>query len=236
MMLSGMCDARERCRLRAGCWVVLLAILTACGSASSNGGTGGAREAGTGGAGPRVDAGATGGFAGSMAAGGTAGASALGGQGGYFAPDSPCRSQADCGYGPDEVHLLCFAPGESPGCGGCNQVTSNCDYDASCPPDVTGAGNHQICGPAPASLCACQPVMRCQAGCRSDGDCLTGQACDASNHCYTTCVPGSCPVNFTCGPNNSCTRASCQTDADCAGVCVNGGCYESTGACRALAL
>src|SRR3569832_2337501 len=101
MMLSGMCDARERCRLRAGCWVVLLAIVTACSRTSSNGGTGGAREAGTGGAEPRVVGGAAGGFAGSMAAGGTAGTSALGGQGGYAAADSACRSHADCGYGPN---------------------------------------------------------------------------------------------------------------------------------------
>jgi hypothetical protein len=137
-----------------------------------------------------------------------------------------CRSGDDCSGasgGP-----LCVGPGESLGCGACNNSPATCASDADC----ASAGN-AICVPVP---CSCDGQgTQCVPGCESDDDCAPESQCDGSGHCEArSCVDASgCPAQFDCN-GGACQRRSCTADGDCAsGYCVNGSCQDELGQCGA---
>ena len=144
----------------------------------------------------------------------------------------PCESQADCG--PNPSLLYCLAPGQARDCGLCKNTPNQCATDADCLLDGGASGGTKICDPAPRYLCYCNSVKICIAGCRSNGDCAAGTACDATHTCQQACVTGdgSCPADYTCGSSGTCVRKTCTSDAECSGACVNGSCYSSRGTCE----
>ena len=264
-----MCDQREVCRLPAGAWVVILAILTACdGTAVSGGGgasgRGGAAAAGhggatlgSGGAGSSGHAGRAGqggaigagggrapggnygaagfgghaGSAGSVGSAGSGGSAGSAGSAGSPGPGSPCRADDDCKVASPYL-LLCQPPGTAAiGCGLLCQTPDQCYADSDCPPDPRAPGTLQVCHEVPTTGCNCPPRHDCRAGCRNNGDCAAGEACNNDLQCQTVCVPGSCAVDFTCGSDSLCHRNACTTDAQCSGACVYGSCYEAPGTC-----
>jgi hypothetical protein len=215
------------------------------GSGGAAGGTGGGAGGGgatgeTGGsAGGKGSGGATGGRAGGSGAvaggGGTAGAggksTGRGGAGGEAPkPGTPCSTNADCGNG---FLLTCRAPGEFLGCGACQQGKSNCAADAECGADAGTSGGKVICDLAPSTSCFCPGTRICVTGCREKSDCPSGQSCNSTHHCQTSCVPGdaTCPVDFSCGTDGFCRRTSCTSDAGCSSACVKGSCYGTRGIC-----
>ena len=144
-------------------------------------------------------------------------------------PDGPlgliegqCRESADCAFN----QSACFVPGESIGCGACENVKSNCDGDAIC--DPVGTGN--ICADV---ACACSPATICVAGCGETG-CGEGMACNATTaRCSAAACDANtpCPNSFTCS-NGECGRTTCSDDAPCGGgYCVKGSCYAMPGTC-----
>jgi len=162
---------------------------------------------------------------GSTASGGGTGSGSGGtsypGAGGGVGSD--CRSQADCG----SATVTCLAPGESPGCGICQQLKAPCTVDGDC----ASRGAAWICELA---ACSCSAAKSCVQGCTDSGGCATGQFCGADHRCAANlCTPGdrSCLPNFTCGSDGHCARKTCNTDADCSGACVEGQCYPRPGTC-----
>jgi len=202
--------------------VVLLAVLTACSSSTGKGSVTGAAggDAGTGGSagggGAPVDAAGTGGATGKAPMEG-----------------SPCESEADCSAAMP-TFLLCQAPGEFLGCGLCQPAQDSCASDADCATGAAAApGMRVICETAPQGTCFCQPTKVCEPGCRTDDDCLAGQACNVEHRCQATCASGgvTCPVDFGCGSDGFCYRLVCTTDAACSVACVKGVCYDRPGTC-----
>lgn len=140
-----------------------------------------------------------------------------------------CRSRADCPIGqPDS----CVAPGEQL-CGGPAIMLVACLTDADC-----------AAQPSPPQVCDAPPCERqvyplaCLRGCLQDGDCAEGELCTGDHHCRPrSCASdGDCPPGFGCsssGADLACARRTCSVDGDCPSstFCVNGGCYESLGAC-----
>lgn len=163
---------------------------------------------------------------------GGAGGHLLGATGGVPMSGSPCHQNIDCGT---NGALTCRAPGEFLGCGTCRQGPGTCGTDADCAgsADAGAAGPHMICDHAPSTDCYCNGVMTCQAGCRANTDCPSGQSCNTNHHCQTICTPGpsGCPANYTCGSDGFCAQNSCTSDAACSGACVKGKCYDTAGSC-----
>lgn len=141
-------------------------------------------------------------------------------------PDGKCASEQAC-----KNAQICFAPGESMGCGMCFNVPDPCQNDAAC-------GKGQICQPTP---CACGGESSCQAGCTMASDCKEGTFCAPDGNCVADVCkivdpPGkdpSCKPNFVCtnAANPHCQRKTCATSADCQGACVKGLCYSEPGFC-----
>ncbi len=141
-------------------------------------------------------------------------------------PDGKCAAEQDC-----KNAQMCFAPGESMGCGMCFNVPDPCQSDAAC-------GKGQICQPTP---CACGGESSCQAGCALPSDCKEGTFCAPDGNCVADVCkivdpPGkdpSCKPNFVClnAANPHCQRKTCATSADCQGACVKGLCYSEPGFC-----
>jgi hypothetical protein len=148
---------------------------------------------------------------------------------------TPCESQDDCGSTPSI--LFCLAPGESVGCGACRTAADQCMSDADCVPDGGSTTGKLICIPPASAECYCYSVKRCLPGCRTDGDCGTGQACNSSNSCEKTCVAGdgTCAVDFACDTSGFCRRIKCTSDSQCSVAWVNGACYGSRGVYQAPA-
>jgi len=139
-----------------------------------------------------------------------------------------CRGDADCANGSNGFEA-CAPPGAALGCGVCNMDPSDCATDADC----KSRGATLICNPV---ACACDVVAatRCTAGCTADSACAEGEACDlTANRCRAkSCASAAdCPADFLCAPTG-CQRATCTSDADCSGFCVEGACYSTAGECR----
>ena len=130
-----------------------------------------------------------------------------------------CGSDGTCPGG----GLLCVQPGDSLGCGVCNPAPGSCTSDGQCAPS--------ICEPIE---CSCSAARACVPGCASTADCREGQSCDLSSHrCLPSdCSSAPCPDNFICA-DGMCARASCTTDTECAGFCVDGKCFDGQGTCQA---
>ena len=224
-------------------------VADACGkSAIGLSQTGGAGGRATGGGGAAGGAG-SGGIANTGGAGGGGGGSEIASTGGVGAggtskvdasPDAPspaigmpCESDVECD--PLATHVLwCQAPGEPRPCNGCQGGTSNCASDTDCAPDGGPTTGKMICNLASADHCYCNSVKLCVAGCRTNTDCPSGQACNATNSCQNTCVAGegTCPVDFSCGASGFCQQNICSDDSQCSVACVGGSCYGSRGTCQ----
>lgn len=137
-------------------------------------------------------------------------------------PQPSCCGKADDCPGGGQI---CLDPGDHPaGCGICTPAPGNCTIDDDC----TGT---TICE---AIRCSCEGARACVPGCTSDADCAKGDRCDvATNRCAPiTCgVLTPCPPNFSC-ESAACVRASCATDIECDGFCVDGQCYAAQGTCE----
>jgi hypothetical protein len=123
----------------------------------------------------------------------------------------------------------CVAPDEFIGCGTCQPLDPGCSADANCAP--VGL----VCGPAPATACACVPVLQCISSCTTAPFCLPGQLCDTAGHCVATpcSTDMDCPQQFTCA-ETGCARRACTADAECSnGYCVRGRCFDTLGMCAA---
>ena len=212
------------------------------GGSTASGGIGG--MGGMGGGGGITSTGGISGSGGILGTGGSgSGGSGTGGAGGNGMDASvdkpkpimgtPCNSQDDCGATPSL--LFCLAPGESVGCGACRTAADQCASDADCAPDGGATAGTKICTPPASAECYCYAIKRCLPGCRTNLACGVGQACNSSNTCEKTCVPGdgTCAVDFACAASGFCRRMSCASDSQCSGACVNGACYGSRGACQA---
>jgi hypothetical protein len=193
-----------------------IVVAAGCGSGSSLSGT-----AGTGGQG-----GGTAGHGGGTTGhgGGTAQSSGTGTGGGL--PALACRSDKDCPHGAGQFYL-CIPPGGSAGCPICQHLMNPCTSDTDC----ASKGPAYICTTAP---CACMGSdKQCVLGCTADAQCSADSVCDATHRCAAKpCASTSdCPANFTCGTGKTCGRTSCTSDAQCAGHCVLGSCYDAYGVC-----
>jgi len=140
-------------------------------------------------------------------------------------PVPTCHDDLEC-----ESPSSCLAPGEH-GCGICQPIESNCQFDADCHAADLG----QICAPVRPQHC-CPPALVCQPGCTSDAECAEGEVCNAAHHCaLAPCAGDSCPPHFQCEPRDgafTCHRILCDRDSRCgAGSCVNGACYAALGTC-----
>ena len=137
--------------------------------------------------------------------------------------DDGCHVGTDCKNG-----AMCFAPGESIGCGICFSPQETCASDADC----KSAGATFICKPV---HCACSGEHQCVQGCQSEADCAAWQFCAPNGNCVNdVCLQTKdCLPNFECTPpgNPHCNRKACQADAECAGYCVKGFCYDAEGFC-----
>jgi hypothetical protein len=131
-----------------------------------------------------------------------------------------CHDVSEC-----TAAMLCQAPGESLGCGVCQQGSALCVADSDCP-------TWAICQPLP---CACTPgATECVAGCPAT-PCAIGESCDFTAHrCHPLPCTSSndCPRAFACAAG-ACARKTCSGDADCGSGawCVKGSCYDSLGQC-----
>ena len=139
---------------------------------------------------------------------------------------SGCHTGADC-----DSMGMCFAPGESIGCGMCMEPMDTCSIDADCQTSNPTA----ICEQSTIADCLCSSAMICKPGCTSDAQCDEGETCDSGHHCVpTTCgAQSDCPVDFACN-DGGCARATCSGDWDCTGFCVKGQCYGKLGFCSML--
>jgi hypothetical protein len=215
------------------------------GGGGGNGGTGGVGGGGMSGLGGSGSGGKAGsGGSGSGGSGGSgSGGMGIGGAGGSSGVDAsvdkpkpvmgtPCGSQDDCGA--TSTQLYCRAPGEPYGCGTCRRAVDGCASDADCVPDGGSTTGKKICELATSSQCYCTPVKLCVAGCRTNADCGTGQACNDTHSCETTCVAGdgTCSVDFSCSASGFCLRNTCTSDSQCSVACVKGACYDSRGVCQ----
>lgn len=133
--------------------------------------------------------------------------------------ETPCPSDG----------TMCFAPGESIGCGICMDPPegTTCDGDASC-------GDGQICEPV---ACSCSGLSTCVAGCDAATDCGLGRACATGAHprceAVTCDATHACPADFDCA-SGRCARRACTASATCDGTCVKGQCYATPGFCSYL--
>jgi len=225
------------------------------GSMQGSTGAGGSMQTGgTTGAGGATSSGESSASGGSGGRGGTGGGGSTGGGGasGTGGPDAsadkppvregtPCSSQDDCApsIGND---LACYSPADPGGsglgsssCGACMGI-SDCASDADCARDGGTAAGTVICDVVANMSCVCYRNKFCVLGCRTIADCTSGQACNQSNRCEKTCVPGdgTCPVDFTCNGSGFCQRDSCKSDSECSAFCVNGACYQSRGTCEPI--
>jgi hypothetical protein len=208
---------------------------TPTGGASGVGGT--ARTGGIMGAGGVTSSGA------SSASGGSGGEGGTSGTGGPDASadkprptvGTPCSSQDDCGSYVGDL-LACQAPGEPLGCGACLRGAGNCSTDADCVHDGGFTTGTMICDLAPSAECYCPGAKICTVGCRTSVDCGSGQACNQSHRCQSTCVAGdgTCPVDYSCDESGFCRRNSCASDSECSGFCVKGACYDTRGTCEGV--
>ncbi|MEL6180730.1 MAG: hypothetical protein AAFS10_17345 [Myxococcota bacterium] len=136
-------------------------------------------------------------------------------------PEFACRTHEDCNN-----FASCTAPGESIGCGIC-QDQPNCTMDEEC-----GAGN--ICDPSTIEDCTCSGGSICKLGCRGDDDCDAGQVCGDDLRCRPQRCEDQdgCPEQFSC-VEGACARRACERDTICddEGRCVLGSCYDSFGFC-----
>jgi hypothetical protein len=131
-----------------------------------------------------------------------------------------CGSDGSCPGG----GLACVPPGDSLGCGPCDPMPGSCTGDGEC-------GGGTICEPI---ACSCSDQRACVPGCTGDADCGEGQSCDLGDH---RCGPADCsenapcPTEFICA-DGLCARASCTTDDECPGFCVDGKCFDAQGTCQ----
>jgi hypothetical protein len=146
-------------------------------------------------------------------------------------PFGRCRHYDEC----QQSGGRCLAPGEFPGCGPTPApvpTLDRCQVDTDC----RSRGDAFICTPVDPRTC--EFGLACVAGCRTDGDCAVGEACDLTHRCvpHPCTFDADCPALFAC-PNVSegqrgCYRRTCVTDPDClGGFCVTGSCYDQLGAC-----
>jgi hypothetical protein len=155
----------------------------------------------------------------------------------------PAMAGASCGSDDDcatpQQSLLCYSPGAPRGsagsvCYAC-EGPSDCASDADCVRDGGSAAGTMICDVWADARCTpfCSNAKFCVLGCRTDGDCASGQACNERKSCEKTCVSygGTCPVDFTCNASGFCRRILCKSDSDCSAFCVNGACYDTRGTC-----
>ncbi len=125
-----------------------------------------------------------------------------------------------CGGAPNGNY--CHQPGSGP-CG--DPCAQSCTADSDC---VFMDGVCVLCGAS--SVCAPK--------CASNADCETGEGCSPESRCVSLpcAADEDCPANFECSPDpggaQQCTRRSCLSDGDCAGLCVNAICYEQGPSCR----
>lgn len=142
--------------------------------------------------------------------------------------DNGCTSEQSCKGG-----QMCFVPGESIGCGMCQQPPDACQSDLDC---ATGGGKPKICI-WQKNDCTCSGEKLCHDGCTSDNDCAgPWQSCAPDNHCVAkACAANAdCPVHFSCAAG-SCARVKCKASGDCpGGFCVKGQCYPKKGFCSYL--
>ncbi|MBK7830647.1 hypothetical protein [Nannocystis sp.] len=136
-------------------------------------------------------------------------------------PSGSCRSAADCENIED-----CVPPGAVTcgGATGCTLDGAPCNTDPECggTPDAP-----QICVPDP-----CCGMSLCQPGCLGPADCGPAAMCGADARCVpATCTDEpDCPANYSCTAN-TCAQTPCDSDAQCDGFCVNGGCQPALGYC-----
>jgi hypothetical protein len=142
--------------------------------------------------------------------------------------DAPVDAGACWESGECASPAVCAAPGEEV-CLPCPTVTADCTTDSQCADD----GPIWICEP---SACGC--FHQCVPGCTNDSACPAWTICGADHRCAPKPCGGdgggACPANFACAAGH-CARRPCTDDADCAGACVKGLCYDRPGVCTAPA-
>lgn len=112
-----------------------------------------------------------------------------------------------------------------------------CTVESPCPADSGScyAPTDINCGPP--------RCVEMALACTEDSDCGLGQVCGdvALEVSHFTGYPGQCtaracaenddcPTDFEC-MGGLCERASCESNSDCDGVCVNHACHEEPGYC-----
>ncbi|HLK36380.1 MAG TPA: hypothetical protein VKU41_06475 [Polyangiaceae bacterium] len=144
---------------------------------------------------------------------------------------SPCTSDADCNWAPDNTPTRCV---QTPG--GERYCSPQCANNTDCALDATCSVQETICSPAAGSACKsdadCPPAngtfQHCDGGhctpeCGGASDCDAGQTCAARGLCA--------PQAGTCkGDGSFCSP--CRSDADCSnGYCFSGAPYSTERFC-----
>ena len=137
-------------------------------------------------------------------------------------PAGQCRTHEDC-----VDFEECVPPGTNVcgGATGCNLGGESCAEDAGCggTPEAP-----QICVTDP-----CCGQQFCQPGCVGPDACGPLGMCGPDARCIArTCDPGDpcAGDNFSC-IDGACAVKPCTSDAQCAGVCLLGGCSTGFGSC-----
>jgi hypothetical protein len=160
-------------------------------------------------------------------------------------PPDRCRNNDDCQQ--SKRGPLCLAPGGFAGCGSTPipvPTQDQCTTNADC---IQRVGGPFICTFVTPTNCIDNTEgYTCVAGCVSDSDCPSDQACGASHRCVPRpCVSDAdCPRLFACYPlagsnTQGCTRRPCEIEVGCdSGFCVNqygsgSYCYDQLGTCFA---
>jgi hypothetical protein len=110
-------------------------------------------------------------------------------------------------------------------CNGSNQFVDvpTCNGSGSCVPPAPKACGNYLCTTSP----GCPTNV-----CNTSADCLSGNYCDASNHCVAQQTSGPCTSNNQCAAGLFCTDGYCCNVASCVLSCLSCGVPTLQGTCN----